>query len=213
MHWDLVKDTHQYSQPRTKVNPYVQFVTTTVALVDLQAHRVIIPPPLRSGAKRAQDRSGIKQRNHVMSMENEVRKASQQFYAALNRMVNGNAAAMADVWAHSDTVTAMHPIGGRDVGWEAVRGSFEKVAQISTNGEVALKDQLIHIAGDTAYEVGIEQGQLKLAGHHANIEHRVTNIYQRVAGAWKIVHHHTDTSAAMLEVLSRLQPPSGKQGG
>jgi ketosteroid isomerase-like protein len=148
-----------------------------------------------------------------MSAEDEVRKASQQFYAALNRMINGNADSMADIWAQSGTVTTMHPIGGREVGWPAVRESFKKVAEISSNGEVNLKDPLVRVAGDVAYEIGIEQGQLKLGGHRANIEHRVTNVYQRVGGAWKIVHHHTDTSAAMLEILGRLQAQPGRPGG
>jgi ketosteroid isomerase-like protein len=107
---------------------------------------------------------------------------------------------MADIWTQEATVTTMHPIGGREVGWNAVRESFEKVGQISTSGEVALKDQLIRVDGNMAYEIGVEQGQLKLAGQRANIEHRVTNVYQRVGGAWKIVHHHTDTSPALLEI-------------
>ena len=41
-----------------------------------------------------------------MSTEDEVRKASQQFYAALNRMANGDAGSMADIWSHSATVTS-----------------------------------------------------------------------------------------------------------
>ena len=139
-----------------------------------------------------------------MSGEDEVRKASQQFYAALNRMANGDSGGMADVWSHTATVTTMHPIGGREVGWDAVRASFEQVAKVASEGKIELKDQLIRVAGDVAYEMGVEQGQLKLAGHQAAIEHRVTNIYQRQAGAWKVVHHHTDTSPAMLEILSRL---------
>jgi uncharacterized protein (TIGR02246 family) len=139
-----------------------------------------------------------------MSAEDEVRKASQQFYAALNRMVNGDSGAMADIWSHSATVTTMHPIGGREVGWDAVRASFEQVAEVASDGKVELKDQLIRVAGDVAYEMGVEQGQLKLAGHQAGIEHRVTNVYQRQAGAWKMVHHHTDKSPAMLDILSRL---------
>lgn len=94
-----------------------------------------------------------------MSTEDDVRKASTQFYASLNRMVGGDSA----------VATALHPIRDRDIGWDTVKMSFEKVAQLG------------------------------------GIEHRVTNIYQREAGAWKIVHHHTDTSAAMLEILSRLQ--------
>jgi uncharacterized protein (TIGR02246 family) len=139
-----------------------------------------------------------------MSAEDEVRKASQQLYAALNRMANGDSGAMAEVWSHSATVTTMHPIGGREVGWDAVRASFEQVAKLASDGKVELKDQLIRVAGDLAYEMGVERGQLKLAGHQAAIEHRVTNIYQREAGRWKLVHHHTDTSPAMLDILKRL---------
>jgi ketosteroid isomerase-like protein len=139
-----------------------------------------------------------------MSAEDDVRKASQQFYAALNLMANGDSGAMADIWSHSATVTTMHPIGGREVGWDAVRASFEQVAKVGSEGKIDLKDQLIQVAGDVAYEMGVEQGQLKLAAHQAAIEHRVTNIYQRQDGAWKLVHHHTDTSPAMLDILKRL---------
>lgn len=48
-----------------------------------------------------------------MSTEGEVRKASKQFYAGLNRMLNGDADPLAEIWSHSAAVTAMHPIGGR----------------------------------------------------------------------------------------------------
>jgi len=139
-------------------------------------------------------------------------KASEQFYAALNHMLNGDAGPLADIWSHSATVTTMHPIGGREVGWDQVRGSWEKVAQLATDGKVGLKEQLMHVAGDVAYEVGMEHGQFKLAGDQVTIEGRVTNIYQRQAGAWKMIHHHADVSPAMREVLSRLQLPSGRAG-
>jgi hypothetical protein len=52
-----------------------------------------------------------------MTVENEVRAASTKFYSALNRMLNGDAGSLADIWSHSATVTTMHPIGGREVGW------------------------------------------------------------------------------------------------
>jgi ketosteroid isomerase-like protein len=99
----------------------------------------------------------------------------------------------------------MHPVGGRQVGWDAVRESFERVAQLASGGKVELKDQLIHVVGDVAYEAGVEHGQVKLASQSVTIDHRVTNIYQRVAGAWKIAHHHTDTSPEMMDAISRLQ--------
>lgn len=139
-----------------------------------------------------------------MSTEDEVRNASKQFYTGLNRMANGDGGPLADIWSHSAAVMAMHPIGGRELGWDAVRASFEKVAELASEGKIELKDQFIRVAGDVACEAGIEHGHLKLAGQQITIEHRVTNIYQREAGAWKIVHHHTDISPAMLDVLSRL---------
>ena len=145
-----------------------------------------------------------------MSTENEVRKASEQFYAALNRMLNGDAGSLADIWSHSAAVTTMHPIGGREVGWDQVRGSWEQVAQLSSEGQAKLGDQIIQVAREMAYELGVEQAQFKLDGKQVTVKHRVTNIYRRETGVWKIVHHHTDVSQAMVDVLSRLKTPPGQ---
>ena len=82
------------------------------------------------------------------------------------------------------------------------------MAQLASDGNVEIGDQLIQVDGDLAYEVGVEHGKLRLAGHPIVIEQRVTNVYRREAGAWRIVHHHTDVSPAMLETLNRLQSSS-----
>jgi ketosteroid isomerase-like protein len=140
-----------------------------------------------------------------MSIEDEVREASKKFYAGLNSMANGDSGPLADVWSHGADVTTMHPIGGREVGWAAVRGSFEQVAKLASKGKIELKDQRIRASGELAYEVGIERGQFTLAGEQVSIEHRVTNIYEKQGGAWKTVHHHTDISPAMIDILRRLQ--------
>ena len=138
-----------------------------------------------------------------MSAENEVLKASDQFYAALNRLFNGNADFMEDIWSHNSSVTALHAIGGRVVGWDNVRESYQDVAQIAEEGQVKLDDQIIQVIGDLAYEVGVEHGQATFAGYQVALDYRVTNIYHREAGCWKIVHRHTDTSAAMLDGLNQ----------
>jgi len=141
-----------------------------------------------------------------MSTVDEVREASKKFYAALNRMANGESNTLAVAWAQNGSITAMHPIGGREVGWGAVEGSFNQVASVASDGKVELKDQLINVLGDVAYEVGIEALQFKMAGQEIKGEIRVTNIYNKEGGTWKVVHHHTDTSPAMIEVLQKLQP-------
>lgn len=140
-----------------------------------------------------------------MSTEDEARKASEQFYAALNRMITGDAGSLSAIWSQSADVTTMHPIGGRQVGWDKVRESFQGVAHIASDGRVKLEEQILHVAGDLAYELGVERGQATMAGQHVTIDQRVTNIYRREGGSWKIVHHHTDISPAMLDLLKRLQ--------
>jgi ketosteroid isomerase-like protein len=113
---------------------------------------------------------------------------------------------MSDVWSHSSDVTPMHPLGGRQVGWDEVRGSWEQVAGLASDGNVELKDQLIHTAGDLAYEIGVEHAQFTLAGQNVTGQARVTNVYQREGGAWKIRHHHTDLIPEMIEIPSRGRP-------
>ena len=139
-----------------------------------------------------------------MSAEEDVGRASKQFYAALNRMANGDAGPMASAWSHGPEVTAQHPIDGREVGWDAVNASFERFAQIASDGKIALKDQFISVDGDVAHELGVEQGECKLGGHPVDIKHRVTNIYRREGGEWRMIHHHSDTSPAMVDVLAKL---------
>ncbi len=56
-----------------------------------------------------------------------------------------------------------------------------------------------------AYEVGTERGSLELVGQTVEIDQRVTNIYRREGGEWKIVHHHTDLSPTMIEALKSVR--------
>jgi uncharacterized protein (TIGR02246 family) len=140
-----------------------------------------------------------------MSGEDDVRAASARFYAALNAMVEGDSSSMADCWWHEPTVTALHPIGGSTIGWDAVEDSFAQVAKLSSGGKVEIRDRRVAVSGDMAYELGFEDGTVTMAGTPTTIDHRVTNVYRRKDGEWRLVHHHTDVSPAMLDVLAKLK--------
>ena len=140
-----------------------------------------------------------------MSTEDEVRNASNQFYSALNKMVNGSSQSLSDIWSHSPAVTTMHPIGGREVGWKDVWATWDQTAKVASDGQVKLEDQIIRVVGDMAYEIGIEKAEIMMAGQKVTDQVRVTNIYQKEGGTWKIVHHHSDLSPAMVEILHKLQ--------
>ena len=134
-----------------------------------------------------------------------ARQASDRFYEALNRMVNGDAEPMSSVWSHRDDVTTMHPIGGREVGWDAVREPWRMIADLAEDGTVTRRDQLVRVEGDLAYELATEHAAMTLSGRSLDVEHRATNVYRREDDEWKIVHHHTDRSEEFVRVLEELQ--------
>jgi ketosteroid isomerase-like protein len=137
-----------------------------------------------------------------MAAEDEVRQASEQFYAALNRTLDGDSGPMEQIWSHGSDVSAMHPFGSRSLGWEEVRAGWEQAAQAFSDGQVTLDDLVVvPISGDAAYTLGTEHGQAKVGDASIGIDWRVTNIYRREADGWKIVHHHTDFSSEVAEAL------------
>jgi ketosteroid isomerase-like protein len=137
-----------------------------------------------------------------MAAEDEVRQASEQFYAALNRTLDGDSSPMEEIWSHSSDVSGMHPFGGRMLGWEEVRDSWEQAAQAFSGGQVALDEiAVVPISEDAAYTLGTEHGQASIGEETVGIDWRVTNIYRRESDGWKIVHHHTDFSQEVAQAL------------
>jgi ketosteroid isomerase-like protein len=137
-----------------------------------------------------------------MALEDEIRQASEQFYAALNRMINGDPEPMMEVWSHGSDVATMHPLGGRETGWEEVRASWEQVAEAFSDGQVSLDGlMIVPLSDDVVYTLGTENGQAKLGDETVGVDWRVTNIYRREEGEWKMVLHHTDVSPELVEVL------------
>ena len=137
-----------------------------------------------------------------MAAEDEVRQASEQFYAALNSTLNGDTGSMEEIWSHGSDVSAMHPFGGPILGWEEVRSSWEQAAQAFSGGQVTLDDMVVvPISEDAAYTLGTERGQGTIGDETVRIDWRVTNIYRREADGWKMVHHHTDVSSEVVKAL------------
>src|ERR671916_1623550 len=140
-----------------------------------------------------------------MAVEDDIQQASEQFYAAINRAINGDPAPMMEVWSHGSDVTAMHPLGGQQTGWEEVRASWEQVAQQGfSDGQVSLDGlTIVPLSDDVVYTLGTEHGQAKLGDETVGIDWRATNIYRREEGEWKVVHHHAEVSPALVQALDR----------
>jgi ketosteroid isomerase-like protein len=140
-----------------------------------------------------------------LAVNDEIQQAGDRFYAALNQMVFGDASGMAGVWSHGPDVTTMHPLGGREAGWEQVRTTWERAASLFTAGRVTVSDQVIvPLTEDVAYTMANERSEGTIGGEAVSFEHRVTNIYRREDGSWKLVHHHTDLVPEMADAVGRV---------
>ena len=83
-------------------------------------------------------------------------------------------------------------------GWAATRlprnGSrFRKVASwFSESSEYEFDVTAAGASGDLAYTVGYEHNRGKMDGEARTSTLRVTHIYRREGGQWRIVHRHGD---------------------
>jgi hypothetical protein len=69
---------------------------------------------------------GVKKGEDAMAVDDEVRQASDQFYAALGQMLStGDPGPVTAVWSHGQHGSTMHPIGGREVGRDQILASWQ----------------------------------------------------------------------------------------
>jgi ketosteroid isomerase-like protein len=122
-----------------------------------------------------------------------VQAANEQFYAALNKLFTGDAAAIKAIWSHADDVTYMGPTGGFDHGWSAVLKNWEGQAALKLGGRVDPVDVQIVVGTDVAVVSNYEQGENTNAnGKTERLKLRATNMFRKEHGHWKMIGHHTD---------------------
>jgi len=124
--------------------------------------------------------------------EKEVRRAAEQFNAALNFTFEGDIDPMIKVWSHADDVTYMGPSGGILVGWEQVRNSWEEQAKLKVGGKVETEDMHIIVGENIGITVNFERGTNYINGKPVKVNIRATNVFRLENGKWKMIGHHTD---------------------
>jgi ketosteroid isomerase-like protein len=115
-------------------------------------------------------------------------------------IVDGDAAPRLALWTRNDPVSLLGAWGPNNVGWDAVSRTFRWVAARLGTGTFRDYRYDIEIAealGDMAYTVGFERfNSIGDDGAVEPITVRVTHVYRREDGEWKIVHRHGDYAPA-----------------
>lgn len=119
------------------------------------------------------------------AIEAAVREAEREFYHALRHLRDEGVDPLLAAWFHGDDVTTMNAAGGYERGWDSVRGRW---AWWNEQGRPMLATKIEHLAfvatPELAYTVALE--------HHDARVLRVTHVYRREDGIWKLAHRHAD---------------------
>jgi ketosteroid isomerase-like protein len=116
--------------------------------------------------------------------------------AAQVQLVNGQPAAFKALWSHGDDVTLSGGLGGAIAkGWTHVSERLDWVARQYQDGSRTHQEVSRYVGQDLAYVVLRETIRFKSPadGRPMTQELRVTQVFRREAGRWRIVHRHADS--------------------
>jgi ketosteroid isomerase-like protein len=106
----------------------------------------------------------------------------------------GDSAPRSLTWSPNDPVTLFGAWGPCNTGWDEVSRTFGWVAsRFSAGAEYSFDLLAAGASGDLAYTVGFENVSVSTDGGPVErIRLRVTHVYRRENGEWRIVHRHGD---------------------
>jgi ketosteroid isomerase-like protein len=108
-------------------------------------------------------------------------------------LINGDPEPRLAIWSTQDPVTVLGAMKDT-IGAEEARQAFRWLATRFSNGtDFRLELVAAGASGDLAYTVGYEHTAFSLDGGPVQPHTlRVTHVYRREDGEWKIVHRHAD---------------------
>jgi ketosteroid isomerase-like protein len=126
--------------------------------------------------------------------DNFLAKTLARHVAAVEAAHNGDPSPFLDMWSTKDPVTLLGARGPGLSGWEQVTRRQRSVFSRFSNGTpVDFELVATDLSGDLAYTVGYERSSLSVEGGPVELNTlRVTHIYRRENGDWKLVHRHAD---------------------
>ena len=126
--------------------------------------------------------------------DDALAKALEEMTAATTAMYNGDPGPFIDSWAASDDVTLFGAGGPSEKGHKPVTDTMHWVGSRFTGADaVDVEHTVIASSGDLAYTVGFERSHVSVDGRPPrDMAVRVTHIYRRIDGEWKLMHRHAD---------------------
>ena len=119
----------------------------------------------------------------------------EQDHLALGAFVKGDPEPLKDLYSRRGDVIIANPFGAPAKGWEKVAATMERAATNYRDGEATGFERISEYAtADLGYIIEVERYRSKVGGGDklVLIALRVTTIFRREEGAWRIVLRHAD---------------------
>ena len=131
------------------------------------------------------------------ALADELGDAITLYHLAQKEFVKGNPQPLKDICSHADDVTVLGGYGGFEKGWSAQvekRYDWASARFNSTEDERRVENISLVVTSEMAYSVDIERTKIRLANTDEvrPMALRVTSVFRRESGQWKVVHRHAD---------------------
>ncbi|MEZ5854905.1 MAG: nuclear transport factor 2 family protein [Hyphomicrobiaceae bacterium] len=141
--------------------------------------------------------------------ERTVDAAIARLHAAMADVANGDVRAIKALYSRSEDATSFYGWGGWEKGWAGVSARWDWAGQQFRGGTVSYKPISKVVAGDLFYVTEIETyAQQSMAGMEGKTgwTNRVTHIFRKEEGAWRLIHRHGNRLEEQFKPGTRLKP-------
>ena len=134
--------------------------------------------------------------------------AIDEYHRSVDAFTRGDPEPQKPLWSRGDDVVLANPLGPPVRGWNAVERAMNDAASLVREGEPNRYERIAeYTTGDLGYIVEIQRGRAKFGGSDeaATVSLRVTTIWRREAGEWRITLRHADAITSPRPVQSALE--------
>lgn len=115
-------------------------------------------------------------------------------HTAEQALVRGNVLPRLDMWSHNNPVCLFAALGPSLTGWDQLEPTFRSVAsRLSGGRDVTYEITAFDVIGDHAWTAGFSRFKARMdGGPLSSYALRITHVYRREGGQWKVVHEHSN---------------------
>lgn len=144
----------------------------------------------------------------VGNVVDDLERVVEQYHAALGEFMKGSYEPAKQLFSERDDVTLGNPFGPFARGWTQVVETMQRAASHYREGEASGFDRISkYVTPELACIVEVERLESKVGGLEevAPVHLRVTSIFRKEDGRWRLVHRHADPITTVQQAESVLQ--------